>query len=430
MAQTRQSGFQWVGVLIAGASCLSTAAAAPIKVEQTYQFLDNVSPNVVGISAGTRQQFGSTCVVLIGNPCGPQNAVNAAGTAISALQGNVSVSLSYVASALNSNHWAYTGAPDVLPDGNWTLTATNGPNQAVAQTPALVNAVVLGFAQAGAIQQSGLSPTFSWALPAAGGASVNATTAVIRDVTDVRNGISSIIYRSNLPAGATAFTVLPGSAGFVPGFSLSLGRQYALEIQLQDTRDNTPNGAFSNVLSQSRTYLGFSLSANANPAPQYLPIIDISGGSPVYNFQGVPVQAGQTVLIDPEVAIGFDYQVAAGDPLFRSVTLPTGVGDGQFGLWLWNGSAWVDTGSQLQGGAEFLLPATGVDRFRITGIEPEAGPDPLTGGFTTGVSFLTSGSFNGTMTPLITTVVPEPATYALWALGLVALWGFGRRRAG
>ena len=76
-------------------------------------------------------------MVLVGNPCTPQNAINATGTAISGVQGNISLNLSYVASALVSNHWAYVGAPDVLPDGNWTLTATKGPNQAVAQTPAV-----------------------------------------------------------------------------------------------------------------------------------------------------------------------------------------------------------------------------------------------------------------------------------------------------
>ena len=83
MAQTRHGMFRWTGLLIAGASFMSTAAATSIQVQQTYQFLDHVSPNVVGLTAGIRQQFGSTCVVLVGNPCAPQNAINATGTAIS-----------------------------------------------------------------------------------------------------------------------------------------------------------------------------------------------------------------------------------------------------------------------------------------------------------------------------------------------------------
>ena len=61
-------------------------------------------------------------------------------------------------------------------------------------------------------------------------------------------------------------------------------------------------------------------------------------------------------------------------------------------------------------------------------IETGVGLDPLTGTFTTGVSFVSDGSFNGTMTPLVTAAVPEPAALALWACGLATLWGFGRRR--
>jgi len=72
------------------------ALAAPITVSQTYQFLDNVSPNALGIGAGTRQQFGSTCVVLTGNACSPQNLANAQGTTVSATQGTITSAESQV----------------------------------------------------------------------------------------------------------------------------------------------------------------------------------------------------------------------------------------------------------------------------------------------------------------------------------------------
>ncbi|MFT3819776.1 MAG: PEP-CTERM sorting domain-containing protein [Rubrivivax sp.] len=415
-------------LLAAGPAALAT----PISVTQTYQFLDNVSPNALGITAGQRQQFGSTCVVLTGNPCAPQDLSNAQGTAVTATQGGMTLTLGFVASALSSNHWAYAGNPALLPDGNWNLFATNGANSASAVTPTLAGASAMGFAQGTAIQQNGQTPTFTWALPATG-AAVDAVTFVVRDVADVRNGISTMIFRKSLEAGATSFTLAPGDSGFLLGNALEFGRQYAIELQLQDTRNNTSNGAFFNVLSQSRTFLSFTLS-NANPGvPQYLPMLDLSGGSPVYVFHGVPVLAGQTVLIDPEAAYGYDYRIGDGDPNFRSVTLPTGVGDDLFDLWLWDGNAWIDAGVDLQGGDEYLFAPGGVDRFRITGIETDAGVDPYAAGsFTTGVSFVADGTFNGTMTPLIAeaNAVPEPASWLLAGLALAAAGARRRRRAG
>jgi len=402
------------------------AAAAPITVARGYQFLDNVSTNSLGIRAGQRQQFGANCVVLLGNPCTPQNPANAVGTSVTATQGASVITLNYVASDLTSNHWSAAPAPAAAPDGQWLITATNGSDTASAFTPDLQGATLMNFATAGAIQQNGLTPSFSWALPQAGpGSSIDAVTVLIRDVADVRNGVSTLIYRASLAPNATSLQVQAGDPRFLGGNSLQLGRQYALEIQVQDTRDNSANGAFPNVLSQSRTHLNFSPEAGTGQGPVYLPSLDTSGAVPVYRFNGVPVQAGQTVFIDPVVAIGFDYAVAANDPYFESVTLPTGIGDNQFDLWLWDGSAWQDSGLDLFGGQQHHFASGGLSRFRITGIETGAGVDPYTAGnFTTGLSFVSSGLFNGTMTPLVAQVAePASAGLAALALGVLALAG-------
>jgi len=54
--------------MLATTMLAGTAFALPISISAPYQFLDNVTANMVGIEAGLRQQFDSTCVVLVGNP--------------------------------------------------------------------------------------------------------------------------------------------------------------------------------------------------------------------------------------------------------------------------------------------------------------------------------------------------------------------------
>lgn len=406
------------------------AQASPLTVTNTYQFLDNAGFNNIGIAPGPRQQLGSNCVVLVGNPCTPQNTVNAAGTSGVATQsGSPARTMQYVASDLTSNHWAFVGSPSSLPDGAWTLTFSNGTDQTTAQTPALVGAQQMAFADAAGIQQNGTTPTFSWALPLGQSAPVDSVNVLIRDISDFRNGVATIIFSSGAMAPSnTTLTVAPNDPRFQGGRSLEFGKLYALEIQLRDTRNNQPTGGFSNTLSQSRTYLNFSLQTGGPQGIVYLPSVDGSGPVPVYHFSNIPVVAGRTIYIDPEVAVGFDYKTASGDPNFRSVTLPTGIGDNLFDLWLWDGAAWVDTGNDLLGGQEFMFGSLGVDRFRITGIEPDELLDPYAAGaFTTGLSFVADGRFSGTMTPLVVNLVPEPPT-GLLGIAAIGLLAAARRR--
>lgn len=423
------------------------AVATPITVTNTYQFLDNVSANANGIGSGLRQQLGSTCVVLTGNPCTPQNLANSANTRGVATQGATTLVLNHALADSGSNHWAVSRPASLIPDGQWTLNFTNGADTATALTPTLTGAVTMGLAHAASLAANGTTTTFNWLLPAVGGgASIDAVSVNIRDTTDFRgangvggNGVATIIYRNQtLGASATSFSIAPNDPRFLPDpltgqrFSLLPGRQYSLEIQIQDTRDNTTNGTFRNVLSQSRTFVDFSLPTANMPAQYYLPTINGAGPNPIFSFTGIPVLSGQTIFIDPVVATGFDYQIEAGTPNIRSVTLPTGIGDNQYDLWLWDGAAWVDTGVDLLGGQEFLFAVAGVERFRITGIETDALVDPYNPtAFVTGLSFVADGTFTGTMTPLVLEIaqVPEPATFALMLAGLGFL-GFARKPRG
>jgi PEP-CTERM putative exosortase interaction domain len=115
--------------------------------------------------------------------------------------------------------------------------------------------------------------------------------------------------------------------------------------------------------------------------------------------------------------------------------LPTGIGDNLFDLFLWDGTSFVDSGVDLTGGVQFFFGGLGVDRFEILGIEPSAGLDPANPtAFVTGLTFVSTGPFTGTMTPLsveVPTGVSEPSSLLLFVLGLLglsAMQRYGRMR--
>ena len=165
---------------------------------------------------------------------------------------------------------------------------------------------------------------------------------------------------------------------------------------------------------------------------QTLPVLATTQdpNSKAYNFNVVvgELAAGmsQPIYIDPLLAIGYDYQVLSG-PNFASVILPN-VGDGEFALWLWNNilGDWVFD-ETLTHDNQYFFASSGVDRFRILGIETGAGLDPNDPqAFVTGLTFIGNGVVDLTMTP-ITVNAPEPADLALFVIGLAGL-GFSRRK--
>lgn len=122
----------------------------------------------------------------------------------------------------------------------------------------------------------------------------------------------------------------------------------------------------------------------------------------------------------PRPAIGYDY--AASGANFASVLLPV-VGDSdKYELWLWDGG-WVLDGN-VPAGTAHAFAAGGVARFRILGIDPNAGLDPEDPtAFVTGLTFTHTGPVDVTMNAY----VPEPTALALLLLGTAAC--LKRRRA-
>ena len=84
----------------------------------------------------------------------------------------------------------------------------------------------------------------------------------------------------------------------------------------------------------------------------------------------------------------------------------------------------------LDAGVQYFFPTGGVSDFTVTGIDPAAELDPAdTSAFVTGLTFVSDGSFTGTMTPITAVVAtPEPGSIVLLTSGLLGLLLFRRGR--
>jgi len=397
--------------------------AAEITAQAAYNFRDTWSANNVfaaGWQSSDRITYGAFDVT-------PNGYYGTTGTATYAITQNYSVQtpLHFIPYSIAPNIFGYSVDYNPIFSNSWNLTFKNGSDTASILTPALGSTTqALPYATNVSVSGQGLNPTFSWSVP--GGTNVDYIRLNIFDLSAPRlpSGEANNIHFADLASNATSYTIPDLLSS---NMQLQSGHQYSFSISLIQTRDGeATNTSVPNMLSRSRSFFEFTPLDEQAPPSVYLPIVT-PGQTPVYTFHA-DVVAGQTIYIDPTIAVGYDYSTGNGDPNFKSVTLPTGIGDDIYALYIFDPQLqeYVFKG-YIHGGDTYTFDGDGVGKFRILGIEPSAAlnPNDVTA-FVTGLSFIKDGTFTGTMTP-ITQNVPEPCALLLLFTGIIGVLGAKRK---
>ncbi|WP_077035257.1 PEP-CTERM sorting domain-containing protein [Pelomonas sp. KK5] len=328
--------------------------------------------------------------------------------------------------------------------GAWTLVLSSDPSfpgtstglTTVVNTPAVGDVALMPYVHSMSITGAGLTPTISWTLPA--------TTPVAVDQVRIRiyDNTNRITTTSRTPSFPNQFTqadsifaspvLAPDASGYaLPAGLLAYNTDYSIAVSLEHKR------ADGSVDSRSLSYFDFTpvdLPGAPNVAlPTFAPVPTTSGATagPLYGFQVADVGPDHVSFIDPLVASGFSYVKGAGDPNFKSVTIATNAGDGLYDVYVKVAGNWTLARSGLAANEAFEFGVGGVDSFEIRGIETEAALNPFSvTAFITGLSFVSDGSFTGTMQAIVvdTAAVPEPAPLAMLLGGGSLLGGLLRRR--
>lgn len=399
-------------VLAAATLCAAAAIAqaAPVSISTPFFNLEHRNVNSLGFGSGSFVRFGAGSVV-------PNGRGGTTGVAVRNSDGLTRTVL-FDPFPLGPNWFArYLTDDPALYRGDWTLRFRNGSDVATAAISLDPAATQAPFVNSVTLSGTAARPTFSWSPPA--GAVVNAYRVNLYEKLP-GGGTSGNIASKTVAPTVTSYTFDPADLA-LPGYTFVEGKSYSIEISLIQTKDGTSNGNNSNIKAIARSYADFTPKPGDSPVVN-LPVV-LADGSYLFDITVVP---GVMYYIDPEVAIGYDYAIGAGNPNIQSVDLPDTIGDGLYDIYGFDAAGdLVLLADDWSGAKVFSFGPDGVDRFRVLGIETSAGLDPAsTTAFVTGLTFTGPGRFTGTQTPITLTIdgqVPEPSTLALAGLTLAGL---------
>jgi PEP-CTERM motif len=413
-----------VNLLIGSAVALAVVGEANLALATTIGFSDNFiflndySANDVGITPGVVLEFG-------GQIAGGSAGYAAAGifTATGSSTPTLTQTLFPCAPTSTSPGFCARTTPFTTNklNGSWSFEVQN-PGGTVTATFALPSVAPIPttptpFPSSVTLTNSanGINPTVSWTLP--NGDTPNALAVLVFDRSQTLvNGTANVIYQATVSPNTTSFTI-PTTANLI------VGHKYTIGFQIIDSRDGQFPSDAADYLNRSFAFFDFTpQTSSTEPSNIALPIVD--GTTGVYTFNVGNVSPDSVTYIDPQVATGYIYQTGTDDPNFASVILPD-VGGGIFDL------SYLSTNVTLDAGMQYFFPAGGVSEFEVTGIDPSADLDPAdTSAFVTGLTFVSPGSFTGTMTPITedVTAAPEPGSLSLLGSGLVSAAMLFRRR--
>ncbi len=294
----------------------------------------------------------------------------------------------------------------------WEITIANpgsaGTTAVVLSTASLDPTARPGLVTDLTLTGSGTTPTISWA------GSPGYVTVLLYSI--LPNGGIRLVDVEGLGVDATSWQIPSTFSGvphvFPEDASLQLNQPYLGMINVTyNARGVQGEDGIS------RTWFEFTpVEDSQGNAGVKIPTVTIDvSGNKVFSFD-FAVLEGMTYQIDPQVAVGYDYEVGATDPGFKSVTLPD-IGDGEYELVLFRSNTPYRTGVKIHASDEFSfvdrlkwfgVGAQGLKKFRIIGIERSANVDPNSAtAFVTGVSFVADGRFTGTQKPIAVEITQD-----------------------
>jgi hypothetical protein len=392
-------------------SAKATPSRAQLSISTQFNFSDTygVNPIAIGTPIGDGFYSGATF-----DSVGANSVTPSADTTVSATQGGFTYNIPFIGGPGTANPDEFFRNLPLNPSltGAWTLTATN-PNEsssAVVQTPTLNILDTPPPATGVTLAGSGVAPTVTWSVP-------SNSSATTETVYVFRAGVGQAIYKGpDLGAGTDSYTIPTGV--------LTSGNFYSIAVQ-EDVRTNGTTGS---IESRTRSFTAyFPATSGTIITPIVLPTVSPNlsqFGGPIYDFD-TPVVEGAPISIDPQSATGYIYTIGSGDPNFASVELPNVGNPAPYDLYLWNGAQFAfDT--TIAADTTFTFASGGVSEFEVLGIAPSVGLNPNSAtAFVTQLTFTASGTFTGTMTPVI--AVPEPSTWTMLVIGFLCLGYAGFR---